>query len=70
MEYVETGETYGQIWKRLSPDERGPWLRGRGYKIRATRVHVVILDSRGLEIFEYHSQHGTKVPEPEPGVLA
>jgi DNA invertase Pin-like site-specific DNA recombinase len=62
MDYVETGETYGQIWKRLNPAERGPWLRSRGYKIRATRMHVVILDKRGLEVFEYRSQHGERVP--------
>ena len=62
LEYVETGESWGQIWKRLSPAERGPWLRSRGYKFRATRMHVVILDKRGLELFEYRSQDGQRVP--------
>ena len=65
LEEVRTGETWGQLWKRLDPDERGPWLRERGYKILATRMRVVVLDSRGLEIFEYNSQHGTRVPDPE-----
>jgi DNA invertase Pin-like site-specific DNA recombinase len=66
MDYVETGETWGQTWKRLSPAERGPWLRERGYKILATRMHVVVIDRGGLEIFEYNSLDGQRVPEPEP----
>jgi DNA invertase Pin-like site-specific DNA recombinase len=61
VEYVETGETYGQIWKKLSPAERGPWLRKRGYKVGATRGRVVILDATGAEIFEYTSHHRAAV---------
>ncbi len=63
LEYVTTGETYGHIWASLSPGERGPWLRKRGYKVRATKERVVILDSGGAEVFEYISQHRQQVPE-------
>jgi hypothetical protein len=70
MEYVETGETYGQIWKKLNPDERGPWLRKRGYKVRATRGRVVILDSTGAEVFEFISGHRQRVAVSEPNAEA
>ena len=61
LEYVETGETYGQIWKKLSHAERGPWLRKRGYKVLATRERAVVLDATGAEIFEYTSHHRAAV---------
>jgi hypothetical protein len=65
VEMVETSETYAQVWKKLSPPERGPWLRERGYRVLAARMHVVILDSSGLEVFEYNSQHGQRIVTEE-----
>lgn len=66
LEYVETGKTYGQIWRKLSQAECGPWLRKRGYKVLATKGHVVIRDSTGAEVFEYKSGRGQRVAVPEP----
>jgi Recombinase zinc beta ribbon domain len=59
LEEVETDEAYAQLWKRLSPAERGPWLRERGYKILATAGdRVVVLGSTGHEVMSYKSQDG------------
>jgi DNA invertase Pin-like site-specific DNA recombinase len=66
VEHVATGETYGQIWTRLSPTERGPWLRKRGYRVLATRERVVILDPTGAEVLEFISGHRQWVAVSEP----
>jgi DNA invertase Pin-like site-specific DNA recombinase len=66
LDEVPTGETYGQVWKRLSPAERGPWLRKRGHKILATKDRVVVVDSTGAEVMEWNR---TMYRSPEPIVV-
>jgi site-specific DNA recombinase len=59
FEERSTGETYRDKWRRLSPLERGVWLRQRGIKVRArkdeTGYHILVLSADGQELIDYNS---------------
>ncbi|HEX7162888.1 MAG TPA: recombinase family protein [Trebonia sp.] len=46
VELVETGDTYFELWERLSVPARGPWLIEHGFRVTASKEHVTV--SQGL----------------------
>jgi site-specific DNA recombinase len=42
VELVETGDTYRELWERLSAPERGPWLVENGFRITASKERVTV----------------------------
>ena len=58
---VNTGKTWGDMWKAVEPALRGPWLRENGFTVRATRQRITLVDKAGRVIFEHVSQTGHRV---------
>ena len=42
VELVETDDTYLELWERLGPPQRGPWLVGHEFRITASRERVTV----------------------------
>ena len=54
VELVETGDTYLELWERLDPSERGPWLVEHGVQVTASKDRVTVTrgSARGVGVLD------------------